>query len=166
MGLQIPSSGFPYWLFPGAHHRERAILMNEAGNKVDFANPAVVEALQFFVDLSRKDKIMRRVSSNGARTPKDFFERKTAMMWTTTGNLTNVKGQRTVRVRRRPAAGEAPSGIADRRRQFYLFKKTSPEQRAVALEFAKFMTTPERAAEWASRPAMSRSAPMPGRRRR
>ena len=24
-------------------------------------------------------------------TPKDFFEKKVAMMWTTTGNLTNVK---------------------------------------------------------------------------
>src|SRR5712692_607305 len=31
---------------------------------------------------------------------------------------------------------------------FYLFKKTTPEQRAVALDFAKFMTTPARAAEW------------------
>jgi len=31
---------------------------------------------------------------------------------------------------------------------FYLFKKTTPEERTAALKFVKFMTTPERAAAW------------------
>jgi sn-glycerol 3-phosphate transport system substrate-binding protein len=147
-GLQIPSSGFPYWLFQALTTENGAILMNEAGNKVDFVNPAVVEALQFFVDLSRKDKIMPPGIIEWGTTPKDFFERKTAMMWTTTGNLTNVKanapfefGVAQLPVKQRPGS---PTGGGN----FYLFKKTSPEQRAVALDFVKFMTTPERAAEW------------------
>ena len=147
-GLQIPSSGFPYWLFQALTTENGAILMNEAGNKVDFVNPAVVEALQFFVDLSRKDKIMPPGIIEWGTTPKDFFERKTAMMWTTTGNLTNVKanapfefGVAQLPAKQRPGS---PTGGGN----FYLFKKTSPEQRAVALDFAKFMTTPERAAEW------------------
>jgi sn-glycerol 3-phosphate transport system substrate-binding protein len=147
-GLQIPSSGFPYWLFQALTTENDAMLMNEAGNKVDFVNPAVVEALQFFVDLSRKDKIMPAGIIEWGTTPKDFFERKTAMMWTTTGNLTNVKanapfefGVAPLPAKRRPGS---PTGGGN----FYLFKKTTPEQRAVALAFAKFMTTPERAAEW------------------
>lgn len=147
-GLQIPSSGFPYWLFQALTTENDAILMNEAGNKVDFVNPAVVEALQFFVDLSRKDKIMPPGIIEWGTTPKDFFERKTAMMWTTTGNLTNVKanapfefGVAQLPAKRHPGS---PTGGGN----FYLFKKTSAEQRAIALEFAKFMTTPERAAEW------------------
>jgi sn-glycerol 3-phosphate transport system substrate-binding protein len=147
-GLQIPSSGFPYWLFQALTTENGAILMNEAGNKVDFVNPAVVEALQFFVDLSRKDKIMPAGIIEWGTTPKDFFERKTAMMWTTTGNLTNVKanapfefGVAQLPAKRRPGS---PTGGGN----FYLFKKTTPEQRAIALAFTKFMTTPERAAEW------------------
>ena len=147
-GLQIPSSGFPYWLFQALTTENGAILMNEAGNKVDFVNPAVVEALQFFVDLSRKNKIMPPGIIEWGTTPKDFFERKTAMMWTTTGNLTNVKanapfefGVAQLPAKQRPGS---PTGGGN----FYLFKKTSPEQRAVALDFVKFMTTPERAAEW------------------
>ena len=31
---------------------------------------------------------------------------------------------------------------------FYLFKKTTPEERKAALAFVKFMTAPERAADW------------------
>jgi sn-glycerol 3-phosphate transport system substrate-binding protein len=147
-GLQIPSSGFPYWLFQALTTENDAILMNEAGNQVDLANPKVVEALQFFVDLSRKDKIMPSGITEWGTTPKDFFEKKIAMMWTTTGNLTNVRanapfafGVAPLPAKRRPGS---PTGGGN----FYLFKKTSPEQRAVALAFAKFMTTPERAAEW------------------
>jgi sn-glycerol 3-phosphate transport system substrate-binding protein len=147
-GLQIPSSGFPYWLFQALATENDAMLMNEAGTQVNFANPAVVEALQFFVDLSRKDKIMPAGIVEWGTTPKDFFERKVAMIWTTTGNLTNVKtnapfefGVAQLPAKRRPGS---PTGGGN----FYLFKKTTPEQRAVALAFAKFMTMPERAAEW------------------
>jgi sn-glycerol 3-phosphate transport system substrate-binding protein len=147
-GLQIPTSGFPYWLFQALTTENDAILANEAGNKVDFANPAVVEALQFLVDLSRKDKVMPAGIIEWGTTPKDFFERRTAMMWTTTGNLTNVKanapfefGVAQLPAKRRPGS---PTGGGN----FYLFKKTTPEQRAIALDFVKFMTTPERSAEW------------------
>jgi sn-glycerol 3-phosphate transport system substrate-binding protein len=31
---------------------------------------------------------------------------------------------------------------------FYVFKKTTPEERKAALAFVKWMTTPERAADW------------------
>ena len=147
-GVQIPTSGFPYWLFQALATENDAILANEAGTQVDFANPAVIEALQFLVDLSRKDKIMPAGITEWGTTPKDFFERKIAMMWTTTGNLTNVKanapfefGVAPLPTKRRPGS---PTGGGN----FYLFKKTSPKQRAVALDFVKFMTTPERAAEW------------------
>ncbi len=147
-GLQIPTSGFPYWLFQALATENDATLMNEAGTEVNFANPAVVEALQFLVDLSRKDKIMPAGITEWGTTPKDFFERKIAMMWTTTGNLTNVKtnapfefGVAQLPAKRRPGS---PTGGGN----FYLIKKTTPEQRAAALAFAEFMTTPELAAEW------------------
>ena len=90
-GIQIPSSGFPYWLFQGLSTQAGAILANAAGDKTDYANPAVVEALQYWVDLAQKHKVHPTGIVEWGTTPRDFFERKVAMMWTTTGNLTNVR---------------------------------------------------------------------------
>ena len=90
-GVKIPSSGFPYWLFQGLTTPNDAILMNEAGTETYFDKPEVIEALQYWVDLGRKHKVMSTGVIEWGTTPKDFFEKKIAMMWTTTGNLTNVK---------------------------------------------------------------------------
>jgi sn-glycerol 3-phosphate transport system substrate-binding protein len=147
-GVQIPTSGFPYWLFQGLTTENDAMLANAAGTEVYFDKPGVVEALQYLVDLAQKHKIMAPGVVEWGTTPKDFFERKTAIMWTTTGNLTNVK-----------ANAKFPFGVAmlpEKKRRgsptgggnFYLFAKTNAEQRAAALKFIKWMTTPERAAEW------------------
>ena len=90
-GVQVPSSGFPYWLFQGFTTPNGAILMNKEGNRTYFDSPGVIEALQYWVDLSHKHKVMPPGVIERGTTPKDFFEKKIAMMWTTTGNLTNVK---------------------------------------------------------------------------
>ena len=147
-GMQIPSSGFPYWLFQGLTTQNDVLLMNPAGDQTYFDKPAVIEALQRWVDLGRKHKVMPPGVVEWGTTPKDFFERKTAMMWTTTGNLTNVK-----------ANAKFPFGVAmlpaQKRRgsptgggNFYIFKQAGREQQAAALKFAHWMTSPERAAQW------------------
>lgn len=147
-GIQVPSSGFPYWLFQGFTTQNDVLLMNEAGTQTYFDKPAVVEALAYWVDLSRTHKVMAPGVIEWGTTPKDFFERKTAMMWTTTGNLTNVRSNAKFDfgVAMLPAAKKrgSPTGGGN----FYVFKKTTPSQRAAALRFIKWMTSPERAAEW------------------
>src|SRR3954469_23112319 len=146
-GVQVPSSGFPYWLFQGFTTPNNAILMNKAGNQTYFDHPAVIEALQFWVDLSRKHKVMPPGIIEWGTTPKDFFEKKIAMMWTTTGNLTNVKNNAKFPfgVAMLPACKQfgSPTGGGN----FYVFKKSTPEQQQAAVRFAKFLTTPERAAQ-------------------
>ena len=70
------------------------------------------------------------------------------MMWTTTGNLTNVKNNAKFDfgVAMLPAGKRrgSPTGGGN----FYIFKKATKEQQEAALKFAKWMTTPERAAQW------------------
>lgn len=147
-GVQIPSSGFPYWLFQGLTTQAGAILANQAGNKTDYANPAVVEALQYWVDLSQKYKVHPPGIVEWGTTPRDFFERKVAMMWTTTGNLTNVRknAQFPFGVAVLPAGKQpgSPTGGGN----FYIFKKATRAQQEMAFKFVRFMTTPERAAQW------------------
>jgi sn-glycerol 3-phosphate transport system substrate-binding protein len=147
-GVQVPSSGFPYWLFQGFTTQNDVLLMNEAGTQTYYDKPAVVEALQYWVDLSQKHKVMAPGVIEWGTTPKDFFERKTAMMWTTTGNLTNVRNNAKFDfgVAMLPAGKQrgSPTGGGN----FYVFKKATPAQQQAAAKFAKWMTTPERAAQW------------------
>ncbi len=147
-GLRIPSSGFPYWLFQGLTTQNNAFLMNSDGNETYFDDPKVIEALQFLVDLSTKHNVMAPGIIEWGATPKAFFERETAMMWTTTGNLTNVRNNAPFEfgVAMLPANKRrgAPTGGGN----FYIFKDSTDEQKKASLEFIKWITAPEQAAKW------------------
>jgi len=147
-GVQVPSSGFPYWLFQGFTTPNGVELMNAAGTETYFDKPAVIEALTYWVDLGRKHKVMPAGVVEWGTTPKDFFEKKVAMIWTTTGNLTNVRNNAKFDfgVAMLPASKRrgSPTGGGN----FYIFKKAPKEQQEAAVKFAKWMTTPERAAQW------------------
>jgi sn-glycerol 3-phosphate transport system substrate-binding protein len=146
--VEIPSTGFPYWLFQGLTTANDVRLMNSAGTQTYFDKPAVIQALQYWVDLSRKDKIQPAGTIEWGTTPKDFFERKTAIMWTSTGNLTNVRANASFPfgVAMLPAhqGRGSPTGGGN----FYFFKKMTDDERNAAFKFVKWMTTPERAADW------------------
>jgi sn-glycerol 3-phosphate transport system substrate-binding protein len=147
-GIQIPSSGFPYWLFQGLTTQNDVRLMNPEGTQVFYGDPKVAEALQYWIDLSSRHRVQPPGIVEWGTTPRDFFERKVAMMWTTTGNLTNVRtnaqfpfGVAQLPAGRRPGS---PTGGGN----LYVFKAANPAQRAAAVKFAQFLTTPERAAQW------------------
>jgi sn-glycerol 3-phosphate transport system substrate-binding protein len=146
-GVQIPSSGFPYWLFQGLAIQNGVAMANDSGNAVKFDDPAVIEALQYWIDLTKQGVHPSGIVEWGT-TPKDFFEKKVAMMWTTTGNLTNVRtnAKFDFGVAMLPAGKKrgSPTGGGN----FYIFKKASPAQQEAAFKFAKWMTQPERAAKW------------------
>ena len=146
-GVQIPSSGFPYWLFQGLAIENGVVMANDAGNAVRFDDPAVVEALQYWIDLTKQGSHPPGIVEWGT-TPKDFFEKKVAMMWTTTGNLTNVRNNAKFDfgVAMLPAGKKrgSPTGGGN----FYIFKKATPAQQEAAFKFIKWVTQPERAARW------------------
>jgi sn-glycerol 3-phosphate transport system substrate-binding protein len=70
------------------------------------------------------------------------------MRWTTTGNLTNVRRNAPFPfgVAMLPAGVRrgSPTGGGN----LYVFKSANPAQREAAVRFARFLTTPERAAHW------------------
>ncbi len=147
-GMQIPSSGFPYWLFQALAIQAGTNLMNSAGTQTYYDRPEVIEGLTYWVDLVKKYKVHPEGIVEWGTTPKDFFERKVAMVWTTTGNLTNVRtnAKFDFGVAMLPAGKQrgSPTGGGN----FYLFKKSTPAQRDAAMKFIKWVTTPQRAAQW------------------
>ena len=146
-GVQIPSSGFPYWLFQTLTTPNGVLLANETGTKVTFDDPKVVEALQYWVDLGKAGVHPPGVVEWGT-TPKDFFEKKTAIMYTTTGNLTNVKANAKFDFGVAMIPGNVRKGSPTGGGNFYLFKQTSPAQQEAAFKFIQWITQPERAAKW------------------
>jgi sn-glycerol 3-phosphate transport system substrate-binding protein len=147
-GVQIPASGFPYWLFQALATEAGAMLANEAGTETDFAAPGCIEALRYWIDLARKYGAHPPGIVDWGTTPRDFLEQKVAMIWTTTGNLSNIRGNAKFPfgVAMLPAGRQrgTPTGGGN----FYLFKTTSPQQREAALQFLRWISSPERAAQW------------------
>ena len=147
-GVQIPSTGFSYWLLQALAIEAGDELADQAGLNTFFDKQGVQDALQYWVDLGQKHKVHPPGVVEWGTTPKDFFEGKAAMMWTTTGNLTNVRNN-----------AKFPFGVAmlpaGKRRgsptgggNFNISKKASPAQQEAAFRFAKWVTQPERAAQW------------------
>ncbi|HEX3096494.1 MAG TPA: ABC transporter substrate-binding protein [Usitatibacter sp.] len=147
-GVEVPSTGYAYWMFQAFARENGQDLMNRDGNRTNYDNPDVIAALQYWRDLGAKDKVMPEGTVEWGTLRQAFTEGKTAMMWHTTGNLTAVKdtAKFPFGVAMLPASKQrgSPTGGGN----FYLFKKTTPEERKAALAFVKFMTTPERAADW------------------
>ncbi|MDB5798080.1 MAG: transporter substrate-binding protein [Paucimonas sp.] len=147
-GVKIPSTGFAYWMFQGLTTPNDTILMNAAGTETYFDKPGAVQALQYWVDLGSKHQVMPKGAIEWGTTPKDFLEQKAAMVWTTTGNLTNIRTNASFPfgVAMLPAAKHpgSPTGGGN----FYLFNKSTPEQQQAALKFIKWATEPARNAKW------------------
>ena len=124
------------------------VLMNDSGDTTFFDDPAVVEALQFWYDLGNTHQIMPAGTIEWGTLRQNFLEGKTAIMWHSTGNLTAVKDNATFDfgVAMLPASERrgTPTGGGN----FYIFKQTTPEERTAAMKLIKFMTSPERSAEW------------------
>lgn len=147
-GLMIPSSGFPYWLFQGLATANGASLMNAAGTQTLFDQPAAVDALKFWVDLSRREGAHPPGVVEWGTTPTQFSEGKAAMIWTTSGNFralrTAVGADLGVAMLPAHAQRGSPTGGGN----FYIFRKSPPERQQAALTFVQWMVSPERTAQW------------------
>jgi sn-glycerol 3-phosphate transport system substrate-binding protein len=147
-GIQVPSSGFPYWLFQGFSTQNGAILANAQGTTVNFDDVEVIEALQYWVDLSQKHKIHPPGVVQWGTTPADFMQGKAAMIWTTTGNLTNIRKNAPFEFGVSMLPENVRRGSPTGGGNFFIFKNAPQEQQQGAFRFAKWLTQPERAAQW------------------
>ena len=148
-GVRIPSSGFPSWLFTGlVASNGQDGLANDAGTEVMFDTPAVIEALEYLVSLAQEHQVMEPGILDWGATPRAFLDGQTAIAWTTTGNLTNIRNNAAFDfgVAMLPANVRrgAPTGGGN----FYLFDGSSPEQLQAAVDFVRWATEPAQAAQW------------------
>jgi sn-glycerol 3-phosphate transport system substrate-binding protein len=148
-GLLIPSEGFPYWLFQGFAIGNGQNLVGEESNKVYFNTPSTVEALEYFANLSLKDGVMPKGIIKWGDTPADFWSGKAAMIYHTTGSLTNIlkNANFEVGVGYLPA-GKVSYGAPTGGGNLYILKSSPAEKQAAAWRWIQFLTTPEKQADW------------------
>ena len=147
-GMMIPSTGYPYWMFGALTMQNDQVLMNSAGDETYFDAPATVEALQFWKDLGSTHKVMPEGAIEWGTLRQNFLEGKTAIMWHSTGNLTAVKKNATFDFGVAMLPAKKRRGTPTGGGNFYIFKKTTPEERSAAMKLIKFMTSPEQSANW------------------
>ena len=149
-GVEIPSDGFPYWVFQGMTIGNGKNYVDPSGNKVYLNDPAVVQALQSWVNLGTTDKVGPNSIVVWATTPADLIGGKTAIAWHTTGSLTDIvkqsAGKFQLGVGYLPGlkGPGAPTGGGN----FYIFKKTPKEKQQAAFKFIQYMSSPELEARW------------------
>lgn len=147
-GIEIPSTGFQYWMFQALALQSGKNLMNNEGNEVYFNTPENVEALKFWLDLSEKHKVMPTGVIDWATAPSDFLEGNTAMLYHTTGNLTNIKNSADFEFGVSFLPAKETYGSPTGGGNFYIFKDISKEKQEAAWKFINWATEPERAAQW------------------
>lgn len=146
-GVEIPATGLTYWLFQALVAEAGGELANADGTAVSYDTAATRRALGYWLGL-QKSGVHPPGLVDWGTTPRDFLEGRSAMVWTTTGNLSNIR-----------ANAKFPFGVAmlpaDQRRgsptgggNFYLFKAASPAEADAAVKFLRWITGAERAARW------------------
>ena len=150
-GVELPSTVSTYWIFQALALQNAFLgknIMSDDGKKADFDTYSNVEALNFMTDLSKTDKVMPTGTIDWKTSPTDFINGKTAMLYQTTGNLTNIKKNAKfdfgVACLPKNKQIATPTGGGN----FYLFKGISDAHKKAAWDFIRWMTTPERAAQW------------------
>ena len=147
-GLMIPSTGYPYWMFGALTMQNDQVLMNGDGNETYYDAPSTVEALQFWRDLGDKHGVMPTNTIEWGTLRQNFLEGQTAMMWHSTGNLTVVKKNATFDFGVAMLPAKKRRGTPTGGGNFYIFKKSTPEERAASMKLIRFLTAPDRTAEW------------------
>ena len=145
------NSGSAQWAFTGfalQNSSDGKNLMSEDGKQVFFNTPENVEALQFWIDLQKKYKVMAEGIVQWTDLPTQFLAGEVVMIYHTTGNLTNIakNAKFNYGVAFLPAHKRkgAPTGGGN----FYISSGISEERQKAAWKFIKFATSPERAAQW------------------
>src|SRR5206468_2177278 len=131
-GVQIPSSTFSYWMFQGLTIGSGIALTNPAGTITRFDDPGAIEALQFWVDLSRKQKVHPPGIVEWGTTPQDFLDGKTAMAWMTSGNLADMRDKAKFDFGVAMLPGGAKRGSPTGGGNFYIFRGAPVQQQRAA----------------------------------
>jgi sn-glycerol 3-phosphate transport system substrate-binding protein len=148
-GIKIAGDlGNAQWTFGALANQAEQKLMNEAGTEVYFDKPGTIEAMAFWRDLSAKYHATPAGVSNWPQLGPDFLQGNTAIIQFTTGGLSNFLAKAKFPFGVAGLAGKTSPHTVVGGANMYFFKSASPAERTASLRFARWISQPERAADW------------------
>ncbi|WP_158747115.1 ABC transporter substrate-binding protein [Acidisphaera sp. L21] len=157
-GIKIAGDlGNAQWTFGALANQVGQKLMNEAGTETYFDAPKTVEALTYWRDLAPRGT-PPGISAWPVLSP-DFLEGNTAIIWHTTGNLTNLRGKAKFPFGVAGVPGKDSPHTVVGGGNLYFFKHASAAERTASLRFAQWISAPERAADWSIKTGYIASSP-------
>ena len=144
------SSDWPYWLFqPLAIGAGQNILEDDC--TVVFDDPAVIEAVQFLIDLSGEYGAMPAgVQASWGTDTTDLASGATAMIAHSSGSLAGLLAQSDFELGVMPYPGKEEGTYASvpGGGNFYIMKGAAPEKQDAAWKFIEFLSRPEYVADY------------------
>jgi sn-glycerol 3-phosphate transport system substrate-binding protein len=151
--------GNAQWTFGALANQAEQKLMNEAGTEVYFNQPKTIEAMAFWRSLADTYHAAPDGVSGWPQLSPDFLSGNTAIIQHTTGNLTNTRDKATFPFGVSGLAGKVSPHTVVGGGNLYFFKNASADERKEALRFARWVSAPERAAEWSIRTGYIATSP-------
>jgi sn-glycerol 3-phosphate transport system substrate-binding protein len=150
-GIEIPSSQPDvYWPYQALVTQAGGTMMSADGKKTFFDSPEHVKALEFWTSLVRSGSMPSGIIA-WATVPTDFLAGKAAIMWHTTGNLVRVTKEAKFPVGIAMLPAQARRGTPVGGGNIFIFKGATQAEKEAAWEFAKWVVSPERSAEFSAR---------------
>lgn len=118
------------------------------GRKVNFNRPENIEALQFIVDLTHKYNAKPSGIIRWSDLPTQFLDGQYGIIYHTSGNLTNISNNAKFEFGTGFLPGSKRPGACTGGGSFFISSGISPERQKAAWKFIRFVTTPERQAQW------------------
>lgn len=148
-GVQV-STNDPFTFSPFAMQNSAngENLMTPDGKTALFNTQGNIDALQFLVDLGQKYKVMPEGVIVWADSTSNFMAGTAAMLYMSSGSLTNVLNNTDFEVGTAFLPAGKRYGSATGGANFYIMDGISDEKLAATWKFIRWMTEPERAAQW------------------
>jgi sn-glycerol 3-phosphate transport system substrate-binding protein len=143
-GLTIPDD---IWLVMAFIYQNGGRTSSPDFKKVYLGEKEAIEAVQFWVDMANKHKVMPR-HRTFPQSVQDFAAGNTAMLIHSTGNLRFVRDSAKFEWGVAFLPKHKQQAVAIGGAGFYIFKKASKERQEAAWQFAKFACSPEMQARW------------------
>jgi len=151
-GIKIAGDqGNAQWTFGALANGAGQGLANEAGTRTLFDTAGAVKAMSYWRDLASVHHATPPGISAWPTLSPDFLEGNTAIIFHSTGNLTNLRDKAGFSFGVAPVPGAAGPRTVVGGGNLYMFKHASPAQREASLRFMRWVTAPERAADWSIR---------------
>lgn len=159
-GIKLAADlGNAQWTFGALANQAEQRLMNDGGSEVYFNAPKTIEAMAFWRSLAETHHATPDGLSNWSQLSPDFLQGNTAIIQHTTGNLTNLRDKAPFPFGVAGLAGKASPHTVVGGGNMYFFKNATPAEQQAALRFARWVSAPERAADWSIRTGYIATSP-------